>query len=224
DPRGPHLARSRPGVAPRTLPRWRRRATLPARAGGARRAPPDQQAHRGARGPRPLPRPARLLRAAPPRLSRDQHLALPHSAGLPDPAGGRGLPRRGARDDLHPRRPGPQRQRGGGQRLLRGPGPDRGLSGLRLCGGPADGPHERGKERRCKTMTTQEMPHGPSASPPGPALARMINGYWLTQMISTATRLGIADALAGGPQTARRLAERCGAHSRALQRLLRALA
>ena len=61
-------------------------------------------------------------------------------------------------------------------------------------------------------MTTQELPQGPSASPPGPALARMINGYWLTQMISTATRLGIADALAGGPQTAGRLAHRCGAH------------
>lgn len=73
-------------------------------------------------------------------------------------------------------------------------------------------------------MTTQEMPHGPSASPPGSALARMINGYWLTQMIYTATRLGIADALAGGPQTAGRLAERCGAHARSLHRLLRALA
>jgi hypothetical protein len=73
-------------------------------------------------------------------------------------------------------------------------------------------------------MTTQEMPHGPGAPPPGPALARMINGYWLTQMIYTATRLGIADALAGGPQTAGRLAERCGAHARSLHRLLRALA
>jgi O-methyltransferase domain/Dimerisation domain len=73
-------------------------------------------------------------------------------------------------------------------------------------------------------MTTQESPHGSSASPPGPALARMINGYWLTQMIYTATRLGIADALAGGPQTAGRLAERCGAHPRSLHRLLRALA
>jgi hypothetical protein len=73
-------------------------------------------------------------------------------------------------------------------------------------------------------MTTQEMPHGPSAAPAGTALARMINGYWLTQMIYTATRLGIADALAGGPQTAGRLAEQCGAHARSLHRLLRALA
>jgi DNA-binding IclR family transcriptional regulator len=52
----------------------------------------------------------------------------------------------------------------------------------------------------------------------------MINGYCLTQMIYTATRLGIADALAGGPQTAGRLAERCGAPPRSLHRLLRALA
>jgi hypothetical protein len=64
-------------------------------------------------------------------------------------------------------------------------------------------------------MTTQEMPQGPSAAPPGPALTRMINGYWLTQMIYTATRLGIADSLAEGPRTAGRLAKHCGAHARA---------
>jgi hypothetical protein len=58
----------------------------------------------------------------------------------------------------------------------------------------------------------------------GRALARMINGYWVTQLISTAARLNIADALAEGPQTAGALAERCGAHPRSLYRLLRALA
>jgi hypothetical protein len=52
----------------------------------------------------------------------------------------------------------------------------------------------------------------------------MINGYWVTQLISTAARLNIADALATGPQTAGALAERCGAHPRSLYRLLRALA
>ena len=61
-------------------------------------------------------------------------------------------------------------------------------------------------------------------SPSGRTLARMINGYWVTQMIYTAARFNVADALAGGPQTAEALAERCGAHPRSLYRLLRALA
>jgi hypothetical protein len=51
----------------------------------------------------------------------------------------------------------------------------------------------------------------------------MINGYWVTQMLYTAARLGVADALAEGPQTASALAARLGAHQRSLYRLLRAL-
>jgi hypothetical protein len=67
----------------------------------------------------------------------------------------------------------------------------------------------------------EESPPGRDA---GRALARMINGYWVTQMISTAARLDVAGALAEGPKTAGALAERCGAHPRSLYRLLRALA
>ena len=52
----------------------------------------------------------------------------------------------------------------------------------------------------------------------------MINGYWMTQMIYTAARLGIADALAEGPQTVSALAARLGVHEPSLYRLLRALA
>ena len=56
------------------------------------------------------------------------------------------------------------------------------------------------------------------------ALVDMINGYWMTQMIYTAARLGIADALAEGPQTVSALAGRLRVHERSLYRLLRALA
>jgi hypothetical protein len=75
-------------------------------------------------------------------------------------------------------------------------------------------------------MTQQTPPAAGESgtSPAGRALARMINGYWVTQMIHTAARLNVADALAEGPQTAASLAERCGAHPRSLYRLLRALA
>lgn len=59
---------------------------------------------------------------------------------------------------------------------------------------------------------------------PSDALAEMINGYWLTQMLSTAARLKVADALAEGPRTAGELAARLGVHERSLYRLLRALA
>jgi O-methyltransferase domain/Dimerisation domain len=55
------------------------------------------------------------------------------------------------------------------------------------------------------------------------ALTAMINGYWMTHMIYTAARLGIADALAEGPQTVSALASRLGAHEPSLYRLLRAL-
>jgi hypothetical protein len=52
----------------------------------------------------------------------------------------------------------------------------------------------------------------------------MITGYWLTQMIYAAARLGLADRLADGPRTAEELAADSEAHPRSLYRLLRALA
>jgi hypothetical protein len=56
------------------------------------------------------------------------------------------------------------------------------------------------------------------------ALTSMINGYWMTQMIYTAARLGIADVLAERPETVSTLAARLGVHEPSLYRLLRALA
>jgi ubiquinone/menaquinone biosynthesis C-methylase UbiE len=59
---------------------------------------------------------------------------------------------------------------------------------------------------------------------PAEKLAGMIGGYFLSQAIHVAARLGIADLLRDGPQYARQLAHATGAHARSLHRLLRSLA
>lgn len=53
-------------------------------------------------------------------------------------------------------------------------------------------------------------------------LAQMASAYWVSQALFVAAKLGLADLLASGPQTAAELAH--GVHERALYRLLRALA
>src|SRR5437763_568606 len=55
-------------------------------------------------------------------------------------------------------------------------------------------------------------------------LIRLINGYWHTQAIYVAAKLGLADLLRDQPRTAEELAVDTGTHPRALHRLLRALA
>jgi hypothetical protein len=59
---------------------------------------------------------------------------------------------------------------------------------------------------------------------PQDQLAEMITGYWVSQMVHVAAKLGLADLLAGGPKTADELATATGTHARSLYRLLRALA
>src|SRR4051794_26144280 len=59
---------------------------------------------------------------------------------------------------------------------------------------------------------------------PQDQLAGMITGYWVSQMVHVAARLGLADRLADGPRTADELARATGTHARSLYRLLRALA
>jgi hypothetical protein len=59
---------------------------------------------------------------------------------------------------------------------------------------------------------------------PQDQVARLASGYWHTQAIYVAAKLGIADALADGPRTADELAAAVRTHPRALYRLLRALA
>jgi ubiquinone/menaquinone biosynthesis C-methylase UbiE len=55
-------------------------------------------------------------------------------------------------------------------------------------------------------------------------LARLVSGYWYTQTIYVAAKLGIAELLKDGPKSAQELAQATGTNARALYRLLRALA
>ena len=55
-------------------------------------------------------------------------------------------------------------------------------------------------------------------------LLRLINGYWVSQAISVAASLRLADLLKDGPRTSEDLAQATGTHARSLYRLLRALA
>lgn len=59
---------------------------------------------------------------------------------------------------------------------------------------------------------------------PQEQLSRMLTGYWLTQALSVAAKLGVADLLKDGPQSSDDLAAATQSHPRALYRLLRALA
>src|SRR5918997_744954 len=56
------------------------------------------------------------------------------------------------------------------------------------------------------------------------ALQQMMNGYWATQIIYVAAKLGIADLLKDGPQGVAALAKATETHAPSLYRLMRALA
>ena len=63
------------------------------------------------------------------------------------------------------------------------------------------------------------------ASPvPPPALLEMMAGYWLSQAIYVAAKLGIGDLLKDGPKGSGELAQAVGADPRSVYRLMRALA
>jgi hypothetical protein len=59
---------------------------------------------------------------------------------------------------------------------------------------------------------------------PGQVIAQMAAGYWLSQALFVAAKLGIADRLTTGGKTSQELATETGAHAPSLYRLLRALA
>jgi hypothetical protein len=70
------------------------------------------------------------------------------------------------------------------------------------------------KERN--TMPTTE-------TTPATTLLHLVTGYWGTQAISVAAKLGLPDLLKGGPRTSEELARSTGTHAPSLYRLLRAL-
>ncbi len=59
---------------------------------------------------------------------------------------------------------------------------------------------------------------------PANALGSMISGYWISQSIYAAAKLGLADLIHAGPKTAAELATATDTQPEALYRLLRALA
>lgn len=69
------------------------------------------------------------------------------------------------------------------------------------------------------------MPSTETGHPDAPAaqLLRIVKGFWVTQALYVAAKLGIPDLLATGPQTSDALAQAVGAHPDSLHRLLRAL-
>ncbi|MGE5775070.1 MAG: methyltransferase, partial [Chloroflexota bacterium] len=76
-------------------------------------------------------------------------------------------------------------------------------------------------------MSTIPETQKPNDTPPSSnqqTLMQMINGYWNSQMICVAAKLGIADLVADGPKSSAELARTTGTHAPTLYRLLRALA
>src|ERR1700687_1342677 len=69
-----------------------------------------------------------------------------------------------------------------------------------------------------KIATTKERNSFP------PVLFQMTTGYWISQAIYVAAKLGIADLLKDGPQSCVALAAATGADAASLFRLMRALA
>ena len=65
----------------------------------------------------------------------------------------------------------------------------------------------------------------PAENVPAPhPLLQIATGFWASRALYVAAKLGIADQLAGGPESAEGLASACGVHARSLRRVLRALA
>ena len=64
----------------------------------------------------------------------------------------------------------------------------------------------------------------PNELPPAAQLYQIIQGASITQSISVAARLGIADLLKDGPKTVEELAAASGTHAPSLYRVIRALA
>jgi O-methyltransferase domain/Dimerisation domain len=75
-----------------------------------------------------------------------------------------------------------------------------------------------------KTAARKAATSKPQALPPRVQVLQLLGGYWVSQLLFVAVKLGIADRLAKGPLNAEVLAERVGADARHLYRLLRALA
>ena len=73
-------------------------------------------------------------------------------------------------------------------------------------------------------MPQSETPQPNQAMPPQLAVLQMATGYWVSQSIYVAAKLGIADLLKDSPKSCDELATATGTNAPSLYRLLRALA
>jgi len=75
-------------------------------------------------------------------------------------------------------------------------------------------------------MKRPPQTHGvePAETAPPPPVMQLATGFWISQALYVAAKLGIADLLERGPQSSEALARGAGAHAGALHRVLRALA
>jgi hypothetical protein len=73
-------------------------------------------------------------------------------------------------------------------------------------------------------MSLQDQSQKSPPLPPSAALLQMVTGYWISQAISVAAKLGIADVLKNASKSHEELAQTTGVNAQSLYRLLRALA
>lgn len=73
-------------------------------------------------------------------------------------------------------------------------------------------------------MSLQDQSQKSPPLPPSAALLQMVTGYWISQAISVAAKLGIADVLKDASKSSEELAQTTGVNAQSLYRLLRALA
>lgn len=71
-------------------------------------------------------------------------------------------------------------------------------------------------------MSAENQPFGADVPPPL-AMLQLISGFWISRGIYIVAKLGLADLLREGPQTADELAAATGTHAPSLYRVLRAL-
>jgi hypothetical protein len=71
---------------------------------------------------------------------------------------------------------------------------------------------------------TDNVPAAADVAPPPVTLLQMMTGYWVSQAVYVAAKLGLADLVAEAPRSSDELAAATGTHAPSLHRLLRGLA
>src|SRR5262245_50111261 len=88
-------------------------------------------------------------------------------------------------------------------------------------------------KKKLRKVAAKKKPTGKKRRAAKPKAARptaqqemlsLCTGYWVSQMLFAAAKLGIADVLADGPRRVEAIAVKVGAHAPFLRRILRALA